>query len=193
MPDQTLRLDTEFVRDDESEDRRLLYKKVRKELTDLGIVGAPQPVDKQGRPWRPELINVRLSELSPDDTRDLLGQYAAWLEFVERKVREFKLQHVAAERRLRDIRSQIRLKKSGSATDKSDATHVDPRFKKADDDEYEAMCRFEMAEATLNGGVRSFFTVSRNITAQGQEMDRTSREHNVAPKRKGERGVPPKA
>lgn len=191
MPnDKTLRLDREFVQD-LSQDLRTLRKEIMAELIDEGIVPASQPIDiRTGRTTRPELAEVRLSQLDPDSTLDLLGQYSAWLEFVDSRAAEYRVRLSEARRKTRDIKAQIRSVTKGTAADKADTATLDPRFREADKKEFEAEVRAEMAEAALNGGERSFFTVSRAITAQGHELGRTVREHNVAPSRKGDYGAP---
>jgi hypothetical protein len=161
-----------------------------KELIAIGVVPAQQPLSASGRPTRPELIDIQLSALTPDQVLDLLGQYGAWLEYVDGRVGEFRVRHNETEREARNVRARIRLGKRGGATDKSDAVTAHPEYQKADLKEFEAKARLELAEAVLRGGERSFATVSRAITSQGQDLVRGLREHNTQPKRRGRYGPP---
>lgn len=191
MPkDNTLRLNAEFVNDDEGEDYKNIYKRVKSELFKSGISGAVQPLDKAGRPMRPDISEYQLSQLSQTDLLDLLGQYAAFLEYIDARVNEYSLSHDAAERRAKGIKAQVRLKQTGNAADKSDATIVDKRYKKVDRDEYEALCYAETSKAALHGAERTFFAISRAITVLCNENTRVVRENNVGQKRKGEFGAP---
>lgn len=191
MPDdKTLRLNTEFIRD-ASEARKQKRKEITAKLIKAGIAPASQPIDvKTGRTIRPELAGVLLAELSPVATLNLLGQYGAWLEYVEGQGAKYRVRLSAAKRRTRDIKAQIRTQTPGTTADKADAATLDSRFKSADSEEYEAEIYVELIEAAISGGDRSFGTVSRAITSQGHELDRVIREHNKAPKRGGDYGVP---
>lgn len=192
--DATLRLDEEFVA--EGNEYRLARKKVAKELSEKGIISAPQVVDPEGKAVRPS-IPGEFSDLDPPRIVDLLGQYAAWLEFVEHQAAAYSVLQDELERRKSIIRSQIRLRTKGSATDKADAVMNDKMFLDIDLKEFKAKAAKELTEATIRGADRTYSTISRALTAVGIETDRVRREANVAPRRGGEfhdygdRRVPP--
>jgi hypothetical protein len=186
--DQTLRLND--LVDDREMNYSEAYRVAAEELAELGIAPASQVVDCDGNPVRPELPRDGISCLNRLQILNLLGQYAAWLEFVSAQAAAFSVQHAGLERRKAHIKAQLRIRSSGHAGDKTDAATTNPTYIEADLAEYTMLVKKEMSEAIVEGAQKAFFTVSRAITSQGQERDRVDREQAVAPKRSGSYGVP---
>jgi len=189
--DKTLRLNDKFI-DVEAEDTefRDIRESARKTLRKEGVLAADQPLNVDGKPLRPTMPEMGLSSLTPEQVLDLLGQYGAFLEYVESFVADKKTIHVAREKTLKTVRAKIRTTTSGTTADKADAARLDAKFKAVERKEYEAYVLYEMADAALRGAYTAKESVSRAITWQGQDLERNRREHHVAPKRRGEFGAP---
>lgn len=164
-----------------------IKRNVTARLQQMGIFAAPPPLDAEGRVVRP-LMPTQLSNLNPADTLDLLGQYAAYLEYVSAQVADLGSEYDAWSRTKTSLVSEIRAGIHGSPQQIKDAIENDPRYRDVDQREFEAKAAYTMASAVEKGAENSRATVSRAITSQGQELERGGRESNVAPHRKGAYG-----
>lgn len=186
--DGTLRLDAEFL--DDGDEYRIARKKVLKELAEAGIVIAPQPIDEKGEARRPEPIED-FTVLSTEDIQNHLGQYAAWMEYIDGQISRYRIDHEVALRRRETLASQIKIKKKGTAADKKAAAIADIRHRRLDLEEFTAWARMEGAEGVLRGAVHEFFTISRGLTARGQDIDRLRRENNTGGGNRDYPSLPP--
>ncbi len=186
--DGTLRLDAEFL--DDGDEYRIARKKVLKELANAGIIIAPQPVDEKGEARRPEPIED-FSVLSTEDIQNHLGQYAAWMEYIDGQISRYRIDHEVAARRRDAIAAQIKIKKKGTAADKKAAAVADIRHRRLDLEEFTTWAKMEGAEGVLRGATHEFFTISRGLTARGQDIDRLRRENNTGGGNREYSNLPP--
>jgi hypothetical protein len=164
-----------------------IIRKVDDELRAKGFYVAPPPVDQEGNVIRP-IMPERLSILTREQILDLLGQYTAYLEYVTPSAADYALTHDAWVRAKTHLTSTLRGNLRGNATQVKDGVEMDPRFRSMDEQEFEALAIYRRVAAIEHGAETSRQTISRAITSQGQEIDRTVREHNVATNRSGQYG-----
>lgn len=161
-----------------------IKRKISDELRSRGIYAAPPPINAQGEVQRP-VMPPALSMLTPIQTLDLLGQYGAYLEYISAAVADYAAEYDAWSRTKSALVAQLRPSLTGSPQRIKDAVENDPRYRDVDEREFAAKTAFTMSSAIEKGAENSRATISRAITSQGQELERGSREHNVAAPRRG--------
>ena len=170
--DQTLRLDAGFQQESKEETSR--YAAARDESLKELIAKQIIPRGEDVRPADgPPSIEGSLGDMSATAATKLLGTFASWLSYLVEQSAFFEMEHEALERRARNVKAQLRLRARGTAADKSDAAITDQRFIDIDTLELQAKYKARLTAAAIDGFERKFFSVSRAITSQGHEIDRT--------------------
>lgn len=133
-------------------------------VIDMGLPLRIRPKTVDGDFDDRPILPPRLSDCAWHELQDLLGQFTAWYGYASEMLSKMIGQRNAVEEQLKYAWSRIRKTKSGTVSDKDDATRTDRRYIRVQAAYRKCDSVVRILDSIVDGLKREIDTISRNAT-----------------------------
>jgi hypothetical protein len=162
--------------------------RAEEDLIHIGLPLPARPSDRQGELLDMPQLPEELTGLSPRELGDLLNTFSRWFEYATSQYKLSRGRRNGNEKKRGYAWSHIRLKKSGTVSDKDDHTRTDVRYMNVDADFEYTDAKLGLLEGIVRGLERDIETISRAITVMDQRLGVEGRGAAVASRRRQDMG-----